>query len=145
MTATDATRKSALLLDTSAAVALLVADHEFHAAVLHAVADRHLGLAGHAWFETYSVITRMPPGKRRSPAQALQLLDANFASSTFLGADAAADLAAELGRRAIAGGKVWDALVAAAARSVGLPLLTADIRAQPTYEALGVEVELVRG
>src|SRR5664279_5002978 len=48
------------LLDTSAAIALLVEDHEAHAATLEAVRGRRLGLAGHAWFETYSVLTRLP-------------------------------------------------------------------------------------
>ena len=51
-----------LLLDTSAAVALVVEDHEAHAATLEAVRGRSLGLAGHAWFETYSVLTRLPDG-----------------------------------------------------------------------------------
>lgn len=143
MTVTRRTEDRVLLLDTSAAIALLVADHEFHAAVVRAAADRQLGLAGHAWFETFSVVTRLPPDRRRSPAQAAHLLHANFPRSTFLTADAAAELATELGRRGIAGGQVYDALVACAARAAGLPMLSIDVRARPTYEALGVKVELL--
>lgn len=41
-----------LLLDTSAAVALVVEDHEPHTATLTAVRGHRLGLAGHAWFES---------------------------------------------------------------------------------------------
>ena len=57
-----------VLLDTSAAIALVLEDHDAHAATVAAVAGRRLGLAGHAWFETYSVLTRLPGDLRRSPA-----------------------------------------------------------------------------
>ena len=63
-----------VLLDTSAAIALVLEDHEAHAATLEAVHGCRLGLAGHAWFETYSVLTRLPAGLRRAPADVLRLL-----------------------------------------------------------------------
>ncbi len=63
-TATDAEGNPVALLDTSTAIALVVEDHEAHWATLDAVRGRQLGLAGHAWFETYSVLTRLPPGLR---------------------------------------------------------------------------------
>jgi predicted nucleic acid-binding protein len=47
----------------------------------------------------------------------------------------------ELAPLRITGGAVYDALVAAVAREHGLPLLTADDRARPTYEAMGITVE----
>ena len=50
---TDADQRPVALLDTSTAVALIVEDHEAHVATLDAVRGRRLGLAGHAWFETY--------------------------------------------------------------------------------------------
>lgn len=131
-----------LLLDTSAAVALVLQDHEAHAATMDAVRGRRLGLAGHAWFETYSVLTRLPAGLRRSPADVLRILDVDFPASRFLGQRAAAALAPELARLGIAGGAVYDALVGAAARQHGLPLLSGDARARPTYEALGVNLEI---
>jgi len=43
-----------------------------------AVEGERLGLAGHAWFETYSVLTRLPPGARRSPGDVLILLETTF-------------------------------------------------------------------
>jgi hypothetical protein len=67
-TAMGAERHRVALLDTSAAIALMVEDHDAHIATLDAVRGRRLGLAGHAWFETYSVLTRLPAGLRRSPA-----------------------------------------------------------------------------
>ena len=143
-TATDADRRPVALLDTSTAVALVVEDHEAHVATLAAVRGRRLGLAGHAWFETYSVLTRLPAGLRRSPADALRVLARNFPASGFLGEAEAADVGGELARLVISGGSVYDALVAAAARQHRLPLVSADARARPVYEALGVELEVVR-
>lgn len=142
-TATDAKGREVALLDTSAAIALVVEDHDAHVATLGAVRGRRLGLAGHAWFETYSVLTRLPASLRRSPADAVRLLTTNFPASSFLGEAEAADLGAELAEQGISGGAVYNALVGAAARHHRLPLISADARARPVYEALGVEIELV--
>ena len=135
-----ADRAEVLLLDTSAAVALVVEDHEAHAATLEAVRDRRLGLAGHAWFETYSVLTRLPGGLRRSPADVAGLLADNFPATAFLAEEAAAALGPELATMGISGGAVYDALVGAAARQHGRALVSGDARARPVYEALGVRV-----
>ena len=142
-TDTDADERQVALLDTSTAVALVVEDHEAHVATLDAVRGRRLGLAGHAWFETYSILTRLPPGLRRSPADALRMLARNFPASGFLGEAEAADLGGDMARLGISGGAVYDALVGAAARQHRLPLVSADTRARPVYEALGVEIELI--
>jgi predicted nucleic acid-binding protein len=140
-TGTDRSQAPIVLLDTSTAIALMVEDHESHEATLAAVRGRRLGLAGHAWFETYSVLTRLPAGLRRSPADALRLLATNFPASAFLGEIAAADLGPRLARLGISGGSVYDALVGAAAQQHRRTLVSGDARARPTYEALGVELE----
>ena len=57
-------RRPDALLDTSAAVALVVADHDAHDATWDALHARELGLAGHAWSETFSVLTRLPGAAR---------------------------------------------------------------------------------
>ena len=142
-TDTDADERQVALLDTSTAVALIVEDHEAHVATIDALRGRRLGLAGHAWFETYLVLTRLPAGLRRSPADALRLLARDFPASGFLGEAEAADLGGELARLGISGGAVYDALVGAAARQHRLPLVSADARARPVYEALKVEIELI--
>jgi predicted nucleic acid-binding protein len=134
---------STTLLDTSTAIALLLEDHEAHAVTLEAVQGRRLGLAGHAWFETYSVLTRLPGRQRRSPADAARLLAHNFPASAFLGADVARTLGPEVARLGISGGSVYDALVGAAARQHQLRLLSSDARARPVYELLGVVVQLL--
>jgi predicted nucleic acid-binding protein len=131
------------LVDTSVAVALTVADHEHHARTLAVLGDRGLGLAGHAAFETFSVLTRLPAPARRTPATVARLLAGNFPHTRFLGAQAAASLLAELARAGIGGGAVYDALVGACASEHGLVLATRDRRALETYRALDVRVELV--
>lgn len=143
-TDTDAEAGEIALLDTSAAIALIVEDHEAHTATLAAVAGRRLGLAGHAWFETYSVVTRLPAGLRRSPADAVRLLTHDFPASGFLGEQEAVALGGELAQMGVSGGAVYDALVGAAARQHRRRLVSGDARARPVYEALGVEVELIR-
>ena len=132
-----------LLVDTSVAVALVVADHDHHDAVVAAIGARRLGLAGHAAFETYSVLTRLPPPARREPKVVDQLIRANFPASRFLGAEETAALLDRLARLGIAGGAVYDALVGAVAVAHGLPLATRDARAADVYRTLDVELELL--
>jgi toxin FitB len=142
-TGTDAEEREIALLDTSAAIALVVEDHEAHAATLEAVRGRRLGLAGHAWFETYSVLTRLPGALRRSPAAVIRLLAHNFPASAFLGEAESVELGSELARLGVSGGAVYDALVGAAARQHRRRLVSGDARARPVYEALGVKIQII--
>ncbi|MEA2844297.1 MAG: hypothetical protein QOJ69_1968 [Actinomycetota bacterium] len=132
-----------LLVDTSVAVALVVADHEHHAVTIEALGRRRLGLAGHAAFETFSVLTRLPPPARRTPEVVYRLLSVNFPASRFLSAGAAQALLGRLVGTEIAGGSVYDALVGATAAEHDIVLATRDRRALTTYRALGVQVEIL--
>lgn len=132
-----------VLLDTSAAVALVVEDHEFHEATIAALGVRRLGLSGHAVFETFSVLTRLPPPARRTPAVVTQLMAANFPSSVFLSEVGSSRTVGRLVEADIAGGSVYDALVGLAAAEHGLTLATRDRRALDTYRLLGVDVEVL--
>jgi hypothetical protein len=67
-----------VLVDTNAAMALVVTDHEDHDRTFTVLSGRVLGLCGHAAFETFSVLTRLPGAQRLSPPAARRLLDANF-------------------------------------------------------------------
>lgn len=136
-------RQPELLVDTSVAVALTVADHEHHETTFAALGERRLGLAGHAAFETFSVLTRLPGPARRTAATVARLLAGSFPHTRYLGAEAAAALLADLGASGIAGGAVYDALVGACANEHRLALATRDRRALETYRALDVRVELV--
>lgn len=129
-----------VLFDSSAAVPLVLVDHEYHAVVLDATSGMRRGLAGHAWFETYSVLTRLPTGRRLAPATAVRALREVFPGSRFLDPSACVALGAELARTQVAGGAVFDALVGAAARQHDRPLISCDIRARRTYDSLGVRV-----
>src|SRR5919204_175652 len=122
-----------VLVDTSVAVALTVADHADHEATFQAIGDRRLGLAGHAAFETFSVLTRLPPPAGRTPSTVARVLAASFPDSRYLSAEATASLLAELEGAGIAGGSVYDALVGAVA------LASSDRGAQKAVVAAGVE------
>ena len=132
-----------LLVDTSVAVALTVADHEHHEDTFARLGARRLGLAGHAAFETFSVLTRLPAPARRTPATVARLLAASFPNSRFLGAEASASLLGRLASMGIGGGSVYDALVAATAAEHELALASRDRRALETYRALGIEIEFL--
>ena len=136
-------RRAELLVDTSVAVALSVADHEHHDSTLAALSGRGLGLAGHAAFETFSVLTRLPTPARRSPSTIARLLSTTFPHTRFLGAEISESLFASFAEAGIAGGSVYDALVGSCANEHGLVLATRDRRALETYRALNVQVELL--
>lgn len=100
-------------------------------------------LSGHALAETYSVLTRLPGELRLAPADAARLLGVRFGPAIHPRARTLSGLTALLGERGIAGGAVYDALVACAARDHGATLATRDARAAATYEAVGVMVVTV--
>ena len=133
-----------LLVDTSVAVALSIADHEGRAASLSTVDGKRIGLAGHAAFETFSVLTRLPGPARRTPTAVGRLLAANFPYSRFLDEEATAAVLGRLAETGIAGGAVYDALVAAVSAHHQVPLATRDVRALRTYRAFDVEVVVIR-
>ena len=130
-------------VDTSVAVALLVRSHHDHAAVVRWWDGQDIALAGHALAETYSVLTRLPGDARLAPADAARLLTARFSSPLMLNSSRTRRLPSTLSRLGIAGGAVYDALVALAAKEHGAVLATRDARARGTYDAVGVQVIVV--
>ena len=132
-----------LAVDTSVAVPLLVRSHHDHAAVVRWWAGQEVALAGHALAETYSVLTRLPGDARLAPADAARLLKVRFAAPLVLSSSRTRELPDTLSHLGIAGGAVYDALVALAAEEHGVALATRDARARGTYDAVGVEVIVV--
>ena len=130
-------------VDTSVAVPLLVRSHQHHADVVRWWDGQELALSGHALAETYSVLTRLPGDARLSADDAARLLDARFTTPLTLSGSRAGKVLSALSRLGIAGGAVYDGLVALAAQEHGLPLATRDARARGTYDAVGVKVILV--
>ena len=130
-------------IDTSVAVPLLVRSHHDHAAVVRWWGGQEVALSGHALAETYSVLTRLPGDSRLAPADAARLLDARFSSALAMSSSRTRKLPDTLSRLGIAGGAVYDALVALAAKEHGVALATRDARARGTYDAVGVTVIVV--
>jgi predicted nucleic acid-binding protein len=130
-------------VDTSVAVPLLVRSHQHHADVVRWWGGQELTLSGHALAETYSVLTRLPGDARLSASDAARLLDARFTTPLTLSGQAAREVHATLSGLGVAGGAVYDGLVALAAKKHGMALATRDARARGTYDAVGVSVILV--
>lgn len=130
-------------IDTSVAIAALDSGHAAHATCRALVLERRPVLAGHAAFETYSVLTRMPGALSIDAPTAAAAISAVFPEVCWLRPVDASALLARLGAIGITGGAVHDALVGEAARTNDRRLLTRDGRARRTYELLGVAVELV--
>lgn len=133
-----------LALDTSVAVPLLVQTHEAHADVVRWWGGRDAALSGHALPETYSVLTRLPGDLRLEPGDAARLLRDRFTEPLTLSTEECGRIADTLGRLGIAGGSVYDALVALAAVEHDAELATRDLRAKATYEAVGARVVVAR-
>lgn len=129
--------------DTSVAIAALDPNHEAHAPCRAAMITHRPALAGHAAFEVYSVLTRLPIPLRLGPVQAAQVLEAAFPETCWLSPQHNRELRAELGALGIVGGSVYDALVGRAAAVDERVLLTRDRRAERTYRALEVRHDIV--
>lgn len=131
------------LADTSVAIPLVQAAHVAHNLVNDIVGRRQIGLVAHSALETYSVLTRLPGDSRLLPADAAILIEARFDRIVPLSARLQTNLVEQLAANDIAGGAVYDALIATTAASDGSTLLTRDARATATYTALGTSVEIV--
>ena len=122
---------------------LLVQSHRAHSVVVEWWNGRDVALCGHALAETYSVLTRLPGDARLSPADAAHLIAERFAAPLLLEPGASRRLPEILAGLGIAGGAVYDAMVALAATERGCVLATRDGRARTTYESVGARVEIV--
>jgi predicted nucleic acid-binding protein len=133
-----------LALDTSVAVPLLMQNHAAHPAVARWWNHHEVALCGHASVETYAVLTRLPGDSRLAPADAARLLRERFVPPLLLGAHVSGRITDVLSELGIAGGAVYDALVALAAVEHDAELATRDLRAKATYDAVGAHVVIVR-
>lgn len=132
-----------IAVDTSVVVAGFASWHEGHRSAAAALA-RKPRVPAHVLVEAYSVLTRLPP-PHRAPAD----LVATFLAERFrepplvLPARAHLELVATSARNGLAGGAIYDALIAATARHAGATLLTRDQRARSVYDRMRVRHELV--
>ena len=129
--------------DTSIAVASLDVTHTSHASARRAVVAHSPVLSGHAAFESFSVLTRLPGALRLSALEAATALNRAFGVPCWLSGDQQTDLFKRLRSLGVSGGALYDALVGEAARVNDRILLTGDTRAARTYGLIGVTFELV--
>lgn len=131
-------------IDTSVCVPALASWHEQHDTCRRAAAGA--SIPGHALLETYSVLTRMPAPLRLPAETAHALLHRWFPRDRVLAAPAALQREGleHLYAAGISGGAVYDGLIALIVKDHGDRLMTFDQRAVRTYEALGVDFELIQ-
>jgi len=130
--------------DSSVVVASIARWHVAHRQARAALAGMDARLPAHAALETTSTLSRMPEGQRMSAELVLEALRRDFPKAWL--ALSAKDQQSYL-EKAVAnqlrGGALYDALIAATAAKHGATLISADRRAQPTYEAMGVEAQFI--
>lgn len=126
------------VVDTSVAIATVVAAHPDHDRCWDVVTRHQPSIAGHASIEAFSVLTRLPVVDRVSSHEARALLRSNFAAVVWPGAKALEAFLDRCDDAGITGGAVYDALVALAVVATADTLLTLDRRAHRTYAAMGV-------
>jgi predicted nucleic acid-binding protein len=136
---------SGCFVDTSVAIALVLARHDAHRSVTERVADRAVRLPAHAQLEAYSVLTRLPGDARLTQRDASALLQDRFGAPAALSVESTTMLVPRLAECGVSGGAVYDAVIAATADEWGAVLLTRDRRAMATYRALSVDHEVIAG
>jgi predicted nucleic acid-binding protein len=108
-------------VDSSVLIAGLLSWHEFHDRAFHAmgklISARLLLIPFPALIESYSVMTRLPSPHRLHPEIAYQLLHDSFSETRAVGlsAGSAWSFLSECVEAGIAGGRVYDAVIASAA------------------------------
>ena len=132
-----------IAVDTSVVVAAFASWHEGHPAAA-AVLSRRPRVPAHVLLESFSVLTRRPPPHRAPADLVASFLEQRFREAPLvLPARAHRDLVSRAADIGLAGGAIYDALIAATAHHAGATLLTRDQRARPVYERVGVRHELV--
>jgi predicted nucleic acid-binding protein len=130
-----------LACDTSVLVPALLSWHP-QAADAREAMDGVDGLPAHVLLEAYSVLTRLPAPHRFAAADAGRLLHETELRVLSLTARQHRQLLTHLVGNGIRGGAVYDALVGATAREHGHTLITRDLRARATYDAVGVRYRM---
>jgi predicted nucleic acid-binding protein len=132
-----------IAVDTSVVVAAFASWHEGHASAV-AVLARGPRVPAHVLVETFSVLTRLPAPHRAPAHLVAAFLAERFAEAPLqLPPRAHLRLVEEAATSGLAGGAIYDALIAATARHARARLLTRDRRAAATYDRLRAEYELI--
>jgi predicted nucleic acid-binding protein len=129
--------------DSSVVIAAFASWHEHHERA-RAIMDQGVRLVEHCALETYSVLTRLPSPHRCSGIVVRDFLQARF-PEPFLRLDAAAwrRFLMDLPDRELAGGAIYDALVAATVAQHDAELISCDRRAAAIYESYGIKATIL--
>jgi predicted nucleic acid-binding protein len=132
--------------DSSVLIAGFIPAHASHRQALGALREvRDRGrLVAHTLAETYAVLTA-PGGPAAAPGETVLAYLSQFLEreAIVLEAPVYLETLTRLSRAGLAGGAVYDALIAAAAREAGARLVSLDRRAARAYLACAVEAELL--
>lgn len=130
--------------DSSVVIAAVAPWHLAHHPARDALVGMDARLPAHVAFETTSALSRMPEGRRMAPALILEALQRGFPKPWLALSDS--DQRSCLGKaveEGLRGGALYDALIAMTAAKHGAKLISADRRARPTYEAMGIEAVFI--
>ena len=135
--------------DANCMIAIVCSWHVHHEAATGEVGRRlrrgeDLVVAAPALVEAYSVLTRLPAPHRLSPADAWALLETNFVTDTrviALDASAYRELLVHAAADGVAGGRVYDAVIATCVlKSARTTLLTFNIAHFVPFRDAGLAV-----
>lgn len=130
-------------VDTSVVVAGFASWHEAHQVAAAALARRPR-IPAHVLVEAYSVLTRLPPPHRATADLVVAFLAQRFPEPPLvLPARAHVALVGASAANGLAGGAIYDALIAATVGHAGATLLTRDRRARAVYDRMGIEYEFL--
>lgn len=130
--------------DSSVIVASIARWHVAHRKARAALAGMDVRLPAHAAIETTSTLSRMPEAQRIAAPLVLEALRRDFPKKWL--ALSAKDQQSYLQKavdNGVRGAALYDALIAATAVKHGATLISADRRAQPTYEAMGMKAKFI--
>ena len=131
------------VVDTSVVVAAITASDGDVLSRCRTALDASPSPVAHVLIESFSVLTRLPPPWRLSPAAHEFLASAFPELPVPLSARGYRFVVKAMGGEQSAGGKVYDAVVARTALEAGQVLLTRDSRAAQTYGLMEAEYVLL--
>lgn len=132
-----------VFLDTSVLLPAFLGEHPDHAACFHLLLQSqptHAFCAAHTLAELYSTLTRMPPPYRAQPQQAILMIETaeKHLTPIALVTDEYRQALQDASRRGIAGGTVYDFLIAACALKIGVDIIYT--RNLKHFQQFGVEL-----
>lgn len=135
-------RESLVACDTSVLVPALHPGYPSHEECRQHLA-RLSALPAHTLLESFRVLTTVNGPGQLAPGIAAQLLKSLALPHIQLPPEQYLPLLERMAKIGRTGGAIYDAQIAATAQHHGMLLLSRDRRAAPTYDAIGVEYELI--